>query len=200
MKAILAVLGLLMLNGNISAQSDSISKRMCDLYMKNPYVFEGKALSYKSVRVETDSGYSKIEKARGISYANYNIYLVEVDRVIKGDIHKGTIEIIQGTYGIFFKGKDFTEELGAPSDGNDDLPSHAIYCVYDVTPRAMDSTALLIPNTNSKMVQCYLGLVIPISNGRSGAVVGGYQSSTLSAFYEYLNKNYALHIDTTATR
>ena len=84
----------------LKAQTDTVGiKKICDEYMKifsYKYIFEGKTISSKYITVKTGER----------SYYNYTSYLVQVHKVIKGNIQSGTIEILQAALDILI------EEMG----------------------------------------------------------------------------------------
>ena len=84
-KKLLALLGLVILFTDLSAQNDSAHKKeISSELMRSTYIFEGKVFSYKGYTI----------KINGIN-VNSNSYLIEVDKVIKGNIRKGTINLVK---------------------------------------------------------------------------------------------------------
>jgi hypothetical protein len=185
-KKITVLFSVLLLFINLTAQtSDSATKRkaMCDQIMKMyKYVFEGKVVSSKVIRVKADKDY----------YKDANSYIVQVRKVIKGDIKKGTIEIIQYIPGnVYDKYGKILEVLESEDGGGNDFPNEGIYFSYK-DGNIKDSG---VANTNSKFLE--FDGAIPLSKGELVKQKRGVSEyfSTLSDFYNYLSANYGVKIE-----
>jgi hypothetical protein len=180
-----------------SAQTDSVRKReVCSAYMKATYIFEGKLDSSKYYTVKTGEGYSDQHKTdKGVFYSNFTCYLVEVDKVIKGNIKTGTIEIIEYADGTVFVGHDhrMSKQSSEPMDGP---PGKGVYFCYDTAGYGY-GMASYYKNSNAKSLSIRGG--ISSSNGEikktgDGRGITQYFSS-LSEFYTYISTNYGIKID-----
>jgi hypothetical protein len=185
-KKIWIVLGLILLFANISAQNDAQKKSECDSYLTpSKFIFQGKVIS------------SKLRIRRKVSehkYLNFDSYLIQVQKVIKGDMQKGTVQIITGTYGIGFEdtGK-ISEYVSTDGSRYDNIPpSEGIFFSNEGIVDVKDSSAA---NTNSKSLQFWCA--IPLLNGELVKEKRGISQyfSTLSDFYAYISANYGIKID-----
>jgi hypothetical protein len=150
-----------------------------------PYIFEGKLDSSKYFTIQTGEN----------TWENFMAYLVEVDTVIKGNIQKGTIEILQiakGVEKIFPDGS----VLSGPdiSDGPDGPPSQGLYLCGDTTGWKMAS---YFNNSNAKTLSFWGGE--GVKNGKlnkdpRGRGLGS-DFSTLAEFNDYIRANYRVKID-----
>ena len=169
----------------LKAQTDTVGiKKICDEYMKifsYKYIFEGKTISSKYITVKTGER----------SYYNYTSYLVQVHKVIKGNIQSGTIEILQAAPGITYRGDGYTESMGKAADMDYSVPNEAIY----FSNQAVDVKDSGFKNTNSISLLFYDG--IPESNGILKKEKWGISRyfSTLSDFYNYISANYGVKIE-----
>jgi hypothetical protein len=184
---IIALLGAVMLFINLSAQSVKAKKDKCNGFMYNTqmYIFEGKADSSKLYSVKTGDK----------TFINYYCYLVEVLKVIKGNIQKGTVEIIENAPGGVSKWRNgMYVESGPVADAQYGVPGHGLYFCYDKAAYITDS---YYKNTNAKTLQLEDG--IPIDDGvirkePKGYGLGNYFTS-LKEFYDFLRKNYGVKIE-----
>ena len=119
MKTLITFLGLVLSFTNILAQKDTNGeKKTCDEYMRSSkYIFEGKVISSKYVTIKTGE----------YTYVNYNAYLMQVKKVIKGNIQKGTITILEGASGYTYKGPDHSESSHRGADDPGGIPEEGIY-------------------------------------------------------------------------
>jgi hypothetical protein len=184
-KKIIVLVGLVMLITNLSAQRAVYDTNMTAAERRNllngimkefnyKYVFQGKVIS---------TNYITVAKGEDI-YENFPFYLIEVQRVLKGDIKKGTIEIM-GPGGNHHKKGDGVEFIS--SEGFDYPPGEAIY--FSNCDAEVGITDSSVVNTNLKTLIYYDG--IPLSNGE---LVKGPREltqcfSSLSEFYDYLRTN-----------
>ena len=168
----------------LKAQTDTAGERgICNSYMRTKYIFEGKIDSGKYVTVKTGE----------YTYANFTAYSVEVDKVIKGNIKKGTIEIIQSAFGDYYKGPEGIKSGPRTFDGPDGPPQEGLYFCWDTT---RTGKVLYFKNTNAKTLKFFEG--IPSSNGEIKKDPRGGLSlyfSSLSDFYAYLSTNYGIKIE-----
>jgi hypothetical protein len=96
--------------------NEAHKKGVCNAYMRANYIFEGKIISSKYITIKTGER----------TYANFSSYLVQVNKVIKGNIQIGTIEIVAWAPGITYKGDDHTVG-GLIYDGPAPPPDEGIY-------------------------------------------------------------------------
>jgi len=153
-----------LLSSNISAQPADGKKQFCDEMMRESCIFEGKVISMHIYQVSGDKN----------RYRSYLSYMVEVTKVIKGDIQKGTINIIiPNVYGS--EGSHLT----APNEG--------LYFCDEDSP-VKDSSAA---NTNAKSLGYYYGATMAsgelIKNNHDDLI--GY-FPTIKDFYAYISENY----------
>lgn len=183
-KRIAAIFGLATLFTSIFAQTDtSGEKATCNAYMRAPYMFEGKVDSSKYFTV----------KIGDYDYENFTAYLVEVDKVLKGNIKKGTIEIVQYADGIIHNGPDGMS-ANRSSEGIEGPPAKGIFLGFDTAGYRMAS---YYKNSNFKTLRCYGG--ISVVNGKIAkdprGGIGDY-FSTLADFYAYISANYGINVGT----
>jgi len=148
---------------NIYAQPADGKKGICDDIMRCSYIFEGKVISMHDYKVKGDENPRK----------SYYSYLVEVTKVVKGNIQKGTINIIiPNVYGS--EGSHIT----AANEG-------LYFC--DDSP-VKDSS---VTNTNSKSLGYAFGATMAngelIKNNHDDLI--GY-FPTIKDFYDYISENY----------
>jgi hypothetical protein len=163
----------------LKAQIDTAThnKRICNSLMKRTYIFEGKVDSEKYFTIQTGQ----------YTYVNFYAYLVEVTRVIKGDIHKGTIEVFQGAPGYTEKGPDgmiYTKS----DDGPVPVIKEGVYFCWG-TDKYMSKSCYA--NTNNKILNYNDG--IAATNGIINK--SNWYFSTLSDFYAYISANYGVKIE-----
>jgi hypothetical protein len=120
---------------------------------------------------------------------------VQVQKVIKGDIQKGTIEIIgwsdPNTYYDNGHIQQFIIADGNPSDHTP--PIEGIYFSYKNYGGILKDSSDV--NTNSKSLESWGG--IPLSNGKLVKEKAGISLyfSSLAEFYSYLSANYGVKIE-----
>ncbi len=182
-KTLMTLLGLVMLFTNLSAQSDTnkAKKQWCDYDIrKSQYIFEGKLISSKYLHL----------KSGEYTFANFNSYKIDVQRVIKGDIQSDTIIIIEPTDGIVEDKDGITTQKHTFDQPQANIPNGpALYFCYDAGNYAIISGAL---NTNAKLLKFCDGVSIS-DNKISGDRIGKY-FSTLTELYNYLSANYDVKI------
>jgi hypothetical protein len=167
------------------AQSDTTGeKKTCDGYMKSTYIFQGKIISSKrDVKMRTGKH----------TYVKVNSYLVQVEKVIKGDIHQGTIELIGWSDPNTYNDNGEVQRIKI-TDGNiGDYtpPTEGIYFSYKAK-NVQDSNST---NINSKSLE-FDGAIL-LNNGelvKQKIGITRYFSS-LSDFYNYLSANYGVKIE-----
>jgi len=165
----------------LMAQTDTTGERkMCDEYIKrSKYIFQGKVISSKQdVKMRTgEHSYNKV-----ISY------LVQVQKVIKGDMQKGTIEIIGwADPTIYYDDGTIQRMILSEGNGNDYVPpGEGIYFSYK-EKNIKDTNSV---NTNSKSLE--FDGAIPLAKGELVKQEGGITQyfSKLSDFYAYISANY----------
>ena len=81
-------------------------------------------------------------------------YLVEIDKVIRGNIQKGTIEILKPELGVVYKKGNHTVS-GQHSEPESNPPSVGSYYCFDTTGFKMAS---YYKNTNAKILRFYAGV------------------------------------------
>jgi hypothetical protein len=168
----------------IIGQIDTAHKRgMCNsLIKKSKYIFEGKIDSSKYITVQTGQ----------YTYYNYMSYSIEVNKVIKGNLQKGTVEILQQAIGVVYKGPNGVISGPKNSERVDGPPAKGVYFCFDTTRKGKP---LYFKSTNNKTLRFFDG--IPSTNGeikrdpRGG--LGDY-FSTLSDFYNYITSNCGVKI------
>ena len=100
------------------------------------YIFEGKVVSSKVIRVKADKDY----------YEDANSYVIQVRKIIKGDIMIGTIGMIQYMPGnIYDKDGKILGVLESEDEGRNDFTSEGLYFSYKKVSTIDTNTA----NTNS---------------------------------------------------
>jgi hypothetical protein len=171
MKRILYTIILFLLGlSNSSAQSNEgtvgSKKTISDEMMKCAYIFEGKVISNHSYKVNVDR------------YITYTSYLVEVNKVVKGNIQKGTINILLRDVHSF--------------DGHKVVPKEGLYCCFNDAP-TKDTT---VTTTNSKSLTYYCG--DSMANGElkkddNDNLIGYFP--TIAEFYKYISANYGVKIE-----
>jgi hypothetical protein len=167
----------------IVAQTDTLGeKKTVDGYMMATYIFEGKIDSTKYFTVKTGE----------YSYQNFYAYLVEVTKVIKGNIQTGTVEILQHAPGITYQGPDGGAEF-QPRDGPGNPPSRGIYLCWNKDEHMTHS---YYANTNGKSLRRY-GEIPVTGDGKIPQERFGisFYFSTLSDFYNYISANYGVKIE-----
>jgi hypothetical protein len=180
---IIITIGLLLLCLDISAQPPTGKKAISDELMKNPYIFEGEIIS---------SQHYYTIKTGEYSYENYNSYLVQVTKVIRGNIQKGTINLLQSVPGVIYRDSNMTRLAGQPSDGGvPNVPKEALYFCYRELP-TIDSS---YKTTNTMAVECYAAE--SMSNGELKN--DNYDNlilyfSSKAEFYDYISANYGITI------
>jgi hypothetical protein len=171
------------LSTHIAAQTDTNGlKRTSDRYfISSKIIFQGKIISSKpGVRVKISGGRS----------VNLDFYLVEVQKILKGNIQKGTIEITQKSGdGIVYDEKGNIQYQVMQEDGTPPPPSEGIYFSHSFKN---DST---INNSNSKSLD-FIG-AITLSNGEIVKERRGITQyfTKLSDLYAYIKANYGIDVD-----
>lgn len=182
---IAVLIGLIIVCLNTHAQPPTGKKAICDELMKNPYIFEGKIISSKHYYTIKTGEYT---------YENYNSYLVQITKVLRGNIQKGTINLLQPTIGYTYKGPDHWEGGMQPSDGElPNAPIEGLYFCYAQTSMK-DS---IYQSTNTIAVEYYCGE--SMSNGElkkddNDNLIGYFPSIT--DFYAYIKANYGIDVST----
>jgi hypothetical protein len=156
-------------SSSLKAQVDtSRRKEFCDGLMKCSYIFQGKIISSRYYTIKTDE-----------EFKSYTSYLVEIDKVVKGNIKKGTVNILLPNI--------------LSSDGYIWVPSEALYCCYDDSP-VKDSSTI---NSNSKSLEYYCAEAM--SNGElkrdnNDNLIIYFPS--IADFYAYIKANYGIDVST----
>jgi len=167
-KKILTLLGLVMVVVHLSAQTDSSGrKQMSDELMKNSYIFEGKVISI----------HRYTHKINEEEYKIYTSYIVEVKKVVKGNIQRGTINILIPDVHI--------------SDGQIIMPKEGLYFCYTDSP-VKDSS---VTNTNSKSLEYYCGESMEkgeLKKDSDDNLINYF--SSIADFYAYISANYGVTI------
>ncbi len=187
-KKTIALYSVLLLSINLSAQkTDSAARKkaMCNKIINMyKYVFEGKVISSKQdVRIRTGEH----------TYSKANSYLVQVQKVLKGDIQKGTIEIIgwsdPNTY--YDNGEIQRVIIADGNSGDYTPPIEGIYLSYKIK-NIKDSNNV---NTNSMALE--FDGAIPLHNGELVKEKRGISQyfATLAEFYAYISENYGVKIE-----
>jgi hypothetical protein len=119
--------------------------------------------------------------------------LVEVTKVIKGNIKKGTVEVFQPADGVTYKGPD-----GGGSSQSKDGPGPAINeGVYMCWDKGIQMRKSCYSNSNGKTLWYNYGLAA--TNGIIKKDPRGLDESvyfsTLSQLYDYLSANYGVKIE-----
>ncbi|HTA26340.1 MAG TPA: hypothetical protein VK809_01020 [Bacteroidia bacterium] len=165
----------------LKAQIDAGKKAMCNSYMKSTYIFEGKVDSSKYITIKTGQ----------YTYYNYTVYFMEVNKVIKGDIQKGTIEIEQAADGITYKSPDHTESLHS-DDGSPPPPNQGLYFCSNKAGKPLH-----YQNSNAKSLHFYDGESVTngmIKKWQRGTGLSEY-FPTVAEFYAYISENYGIKIE-----
>lgn len=170
---------------HVEAQTDTYKKNMSDQLMKNTFIFEGKIISSKQgVRM----------KGSDNKYYNFIPYLVQVTKVIKGDIKKGTVEVVGGIYGTGGEDNGKITHYICADGGPDDVipPTEGIYFCDKEIPIKDTGTV----NTNSKALN-FSGWA-SMSNGEfkkdnKDALIDYFP--TIAEFYAYISANYGVKIE-----
>jgi hypothetical protein len=184
-KKIMTILMSVMVYASVSAQlitDTAMKKNICDQYMKAPFIFEEKLDSSKYFTIKTGE----------YTYENFMSYLVEVKKVIKGNIQIGTIEIVQYADGYIYKGTDHWESAMSSEDRGSP-PAYGLCFCFDTNGYRMASN---FKNSNSKTLRFYdAGSVTnnEIKKDPRGGL--GLYFSKLSDFYDYISANYGVKID-----
>jgi hypothetical protein len=173
---------------SMRAQTDTAGRRkMCDLYInRSKYIFQGKLISVRNgVRIKTGEHTS----------SNYNFYLMQVDKVIKGDLLMGTIEIIGcSDPSTYYDNGEIQRFISDDRDPNQGIPaSEGIYFSYKNYRGILKDSS--DANTNMKSIQ--LNDEIPLHNGDLVKEKRGITKyfTTLSDFYDYISANYGVKIE-----
>ena len=166
---IIVLIGLMLIWLNMSAQLPRGKKVMSDELMKSSYIFEGKVISYK---------HDYKIKVREGEYRSYSSYLVEVKKIVKGNIEKGTINVLLAVV--------------LSSDGNITIPGEGLYFCYEGEP-IKDSSVV---NTNSKSLEYVCGE--SMANGElkkddNDNLINYFP--TIAEFYKYISANYGVKIE-----
>jgi hypothetical protein len=175
----------------LKAQMDTTGeKKIIDKYYikRYNYIFQGKIISSRlGIRIKTSEHVS----------SNYNFYLVQVLKVIKGDIQKGTIEIVYAAGDRTFyydDGEIVHGGQGADGPLYQSPPAEGIY-FFNKTYGGIfkDSSDV---NTNSKSLEFSEGMAVT-----NGVIDKQYRSELnqyfykLSDFYAYISANYGVKIE-----
>jgi hypothetical protein len=100
------------------------------------YIFEGKVISRKAIRIRTDKD----------DYEDANSYIIQVQQVIKGDITIGTIGIIQYIVGnVYDKEGNIIASIQVKDGERNDFPNEGLYFSFKKVSATDTNTA----NTNS---------------------------------------------------
>jgi hypothetical protein len=160
---IIVAFGLILLSLNISAQPPTDRKRTGIGLVSFPYIFEGKLISQHTYTIKSNEGQLK----------DYNFYLIEITKVLKGDIKKGAISIVIP----FFVPKD--GQLPTP-------PKEGLYiCASE--DEVKDTSSV---NTNSKSLAYYCGQSMvngEFKNDKNNSLIRYFPKIT--DFYTYLSNN-----------
>ncbi|MBS1647893.1 MAG: lamin tail domain-containing protein [Bacteroidetes bacterium] len=180
--------------GFAQTKNDSTERRkiVCDEIVKqSAYIFEGKLISIKDFKGQDNNHYTSA--------------LIEIQEVIKGNIQKGTIELItEDSY--------YEEEVTPSQNGNSnaDVKSHTISIVHDASQVVYNGTALYfcsgtekgtttsgVINSNNKSLFVIDG--VPFTNniihqeGIKGLRIGSH-FKTMSDLYTFMKNNNAMNI------
>jgi hypothetical protein len=191
LKSILVLISISMIYIHTSAQStvplDSARKRICDQLMKSNYAFEGKVISVKKYQKKIAEGYSKEYKGYGTTFENYYCYVVEVQKVVKGNLVIGTVKVFEDADGVVFAGNGYTESAGRAEKAM--VPSGAaLFFCFNAANLQSDT---VVSASNTQSLRFYEG--DPISGDtiiKSQSYGLSWNFSTLTEFYTYLNANY----------
>lgn len=168
-----------------SGQDTSLEKQICDGYMNTPYLFQGKLDSVKYFTVKTGEN----------TFANYVSYLVEVDKVIKGNIQPGTIELVYYAEGITYKGTDHISSTKF-SEPAETAPSKGLYLGLDSIGHSVPS---YYKNSNNKTLFFHGGVSIAndgtINKDPRILDLGNYFPN-IADFYTYIKANYGIDVST----
>jgi len=167
MNSLLAIT--ILLCTNISAQYIASKKTISDELMKNTFIFEGKIISYKHDFTIRRNEHNHID---------YMSYLVEVKKVIKGNIKTGTINLLIANV--------------PTSDGQIGLPGEGLYFCFAEAPKKDSSVA----NTNAKSLEYDCGE--SMANGElkkddHDNLIGYFP--TIAEFYAYISANYGVKME-----
>jgi hypothetical protein len=168
MKIINSIMVLVLTSLSVLAQTTDLKKQFCDDVMRDSYIFEGKVISQHNYKVSGDEN----------RYRSYTSYIVEVTKVVKGNIQKGTVNILK-INGISAEGAPFI------------LPDEGLY-FCDKDSSVKDSS---VANTNSKSLEYYCG--DSMSNGElkkdnNDNLIDYFPS--IKDFYDYISENYGVTI------
>jgi hypothetical protein len=164
----LLVIAILLFTNTFAQPQNGNKKGICDEMMKCSYIFEGKIISMHSYKTKEDE-----DKYRG-----YSSYIIEVKKVVKGNIHRGTINVLL--------------PFGISKDGNPVVPGEGLYCCYTDSP-VKDSSVV---NSNSKSLEYVCG--DSMSNGELKKDNNDnliLYFSSISDFYNYISANYGVKIE-----
>ncbi len=167
----------------MKAQTDEADKKaQCNSIMKATYVFEGKVDSSKYFTIKTGE----------YTYANFYAYLVEVKKVIKGNIQKGTIEIFTPAPGDTYKGPNGIESYKS-AEGYSIPPVQGLYLCWDKTKGITQSC---YANSNTKTLSYYDGIKATngVINKNPDYRITEY-FSTLADLYAYISANYGVQVN-----
>ena len=158
-----------MMYTDLQAQPIATKKSMCDEMMKCSYIFEGKVISSKYYTIKS-----------GEKPESYTSYLVKVNKVVKGNISNGTINIIIPN-GVI------------SSDGYISIPNEGLYCCSEDSP-VKDSSTI---NTNSKSLEYYCGDSMFNGELKDDANDNLHiYFSSIADFYAYIKANYGIGVST----
>lgn len=185
-RKIAGLISFTILFGSLSAQTDTLGEKIsCDGYMNTPYLFQGKLDSVKYFTVKTGEN----------TFANYVSYLVEVDKVIKGNIQPGTIELVYYAEGITYKGTDHISSTKF-SEPAETAPSKGLYLGLDSTGH---SVASYYKNSNNKTLFFHGGVSVAsdgtINKDPRILDLGNYFPN-IADFYTYISANYGIDMST----
>jgi hypothetical protein len=182
-KKLIALISAIIMCTNVFAQEDTaiIRKQQCDYLINNaPYIFEGKLISSKDLE--------------GAYISN----IIEVQNVIKGSIQKGTVEIITTK-------SRFTDDKGNQIIVSDNYPamfsSTAIYFCADIENAKKLEYQLSFyskqaQSANTKTLISLDGAAFTDNKIITHRPYTAFKYfTTMSQFYSYISKNYAIKID-----
>jgi len=166
---LIGVIGLISFCLNMSAQPPTGKKAMCDELIRNKYIFEGKLISKHLYEIKQDDYGTK----------SYNSYLIEITKIIKGDIKKGTINVLIPII------KVYDGQLPVP-------PAEGLYFCGDKA--AIKDTG--VSNTNFKSLEYDCGESMEngeLKKDNNDNLIHYFPN--IPDFYNYLSANYGVKIE-----